>query len=102
MQWWSTREHERGSEPQRAGVLAAVSPVTKLRRADQAVSLPLGQGTSVFILWAAGLLRGFKRIDITRFLYLKDKARFLLMAKIKQLGQDLPSHQKQLKKTRNV
>lgn len=77
-------EHEGGSEPQRAGVLVAVSPVTKLREADQAVSLPLGQGTSIFILWAAGLLRGFKIIDITRFLYVKDKARFLLMAKIKQ------------------
>ena len=67
-------EHKGGSEPQRAGVLAAVSPVTKLREADQAVSLPLGQGTSIFILWAAGLLRGFKIIDITRFLYVKDKA----------------------------
>lgn len=77
-------EHEGGSEPQRASVLAAVSPVTKLREADQAVSLPLGQGTSIFILWAAGLRRGFKIIDITRFLYVKDKARFLLMAKIKQ------------------
>ena len=77
-------EHKGGSEPQRAGVLAAVSPVTKLREADQAVSLPLGQGTSIFILWAAGLLRGFKIIDITRFLYVKDKARFLLLAKIKQ------------------
>ena len=65
-------------------MLAAASPVTKLREADQAVSLPLGQGTSIFILWAAGLLRGFKIIDITRFLYVKDKARFLLMAKIKQ------------------
>lgn len=77
-------EHEGGSEPQRAGVLAAVRPVTKLRGADRAVSLPLGQGTSVFILWAAGLLREFKIIDITRFLYVRDKARFLLMAKIKQ------------------
>lgn len=83
-------------------MLVAVSPVTKLRGADQAVSLPLGQGSSVFIPWAAGLLRGFKRIDTTRFVYVKDKARFLLMAKIKQLGQDLPSDQKQLKKTRNV
>lgn len=71
-------EHEGGSEPQRAGVLAAVRPVTKLRGADRAVSLPLGQGTSVFILWAAGLLRGFKIIDITRFLYVRRKLDFCL------------------------